>query len=213
MIQFVSSQWRSWALRFIFLALVGLCTQTAQALELSIHPNSSDTLTAVLAEGRVEPGDTQRLEDFLLRQPERRRTAVYLASGGGSLYEGMSIGRFFTRNGIQTVVEGGRDCASACALAFLGGHDRSGRPWRSSSDDSRLGFHAFSGLSPDLNTPDETQRIVADVLRYGRHVRAPLEIMIVNFSTPSHSIYWLSGTEICALGIKLWSNTSRRFIC
>lgn len=185
----------------------------ARALEFSVHPNFSGNLTAVLAEGEVKIGDTERLHLFLLRLPSPKRTAIYLASEGGSLYEGMRLGRYFSRHGIRTVVEGGQDCASACALAFLGGRDENGEVWRSSSDDSRLGFHAFS--YPDSNHVDQndTQRIVADVLSYARDVDAPLELLIVNFSTPSHSIYWLNNLEICALQIKLWSNTSNRFLC
>ena len=60
---------------------------------------------------------------------------------------------------------------------------------------------------------DETQRIVADILSYSRDVEAPLELMIINFATPSKSIYWLSRLEICGLDIKLWSNTKNRFLC
>lgn len=183
------------------------------ALEFSVHPNTSRNLTAVLATGRVVEGDTERLDTFLSRQPQSSRTAIYLASPGGSLYEGMRLGRYFARNRIQTVVEGGHDCASACALAFLGGRDRNGQVWRSSSDNSRLGFHAFSSPGRMLVDAEETQRVVADVLSYSRDVEAPLELIIINFATPSQSIYWLSHLEICGLGIRLWSNASNRFLC
>jgi hypothetical protein len=186
---------------------------TLWALEFSIHPNTSSTLTAILAKGSVLRGDTERLDAFLSHQPQRSRTAIYLAGPGGSLYEGMRLGRYFSRNGIQTVVEGGHDCASACALAFLGGRDRSGQVWRSSSDNSRLGFHAFVSIDGMPKGENETQRIVADVLSYSRDVEAPLELMIINFATPSQSIYWLSQLEICGLGIRLWSNTANRFLC
>jgi len=183
------------------------------ALEFSVHPNTSRSLTAILATGPVVDGDTERLDAFLSRQPQRSRTAIYLASPGGSLYEGMRLGRYFTRNRIQTVVEGGHDCASACALAFLGGRDRNGQVWRSSSDDSRLGFHSFSSSGQRLVDEDETQRVVADVLRFARDVEAPLELIIINFATSSQSIYWLSHLEVCGLGIRLWSNSSNRFLC
>jgi hypothetical protein len=199
--------------RLLLTCVIAFVPTNMLALDFTIHPNNSDELTAVLATGSVIEGDTERLDAFLSRQPKRAQTAIYLAGPGGSLYEGMRLGRYFSRNGIKTIVEGGRDCASACALAFLGGRDRSGQVWRSSSDNSRLGFHAFTSSGQTASSEDQTQRVVSDVLSYSRDVEAPLELMIINFATPSQKIYWLSQLEICGLGIRLWSNTSNRFLC
>lgn len=183
----------------------------ATAMSFKLHSNNNKNLLAILATGPVESGDTANLERFIRGHPRKKSIAIYLASPGGSLYEGMKMGRFFKRFRIKSVVEGGKSCASACALAFLGGHDNNGWPWRSSSNNSKLGFHAFSS-DKNLNTND-TQEIVSDVLSYGKDVQAPIELMIVNFATPSESIYWLSEEEMCSLGIKIWSNRSDRFIC
>lgn len=205
------------SIEHLLFALLGgvlmFCSSAALALDFSIHPNTSDRLSAILATGPIEAGDTDRFDAFLSRQPQRTRTAIYLASPGGSLYEGMRLGRYFTRNGVQTVVEGGQYCTSACALAFLGGRDRNGRVWRSSSDNSRLGFHAFSRPGSSMVDQNETQRIVSDVLSYAHDVDAPLELIIINFATPSNDIYWLTNLEVCGLDIRLWSNTLNRFLC
>lgn len=182
-------------------------------MDFSVHANTTARLTAILATGEIEAGDVERLQSFLDGQPARDVTAIYLASPGGNLYEGMRLGRFFKDHRIKTVVEGGQECASACALAFLGGHDNNGNPWRSSSDNSQLGFHAFSTPGQTMQDEGSTQHTVSDVLAYGHDVAAPLELMVLTFETPSSSIYWLSQDEICSLGIKLWSNTYNRFIC
>lgn len=204
----------AYIIRRILLIFVFSCAPFAtSALEFSTHSNTSPSLTAILAKGPVLEGDVERLDAFLSLQPKRSRMAIYLASPGGSLYEGMRLGRYFTRNRIQTVIEGGNDCASACAIAFLGGRDRNGQVWRSSSDNSRLGFHAFSSSGQMPADENETQHVVADVLSYARDVEAPLDLLIINFATPSQSIYWLSHLEICGLGIRLWSNTANRFLC
>jgi hypothetical protein len=50
-------------------------------------------------------------------------------------------------------------------------------------------------------------------LEYAHYVNAPIELMVKNFATPSHLIYWLSNVEVCSLGIKLWSNSLDKFIC
>jgi len=196
----------------LFVLLMWYSASAATALDYSVHPNTSKRLTAIMAEGDVEPGDSERLIGFINAQPRRPVIAIYLSSPGGSLYEGMKLGRLFRDWRIKTVVEGGRECASACALAFLGGHDERG-PWRSSSDNSLLGFHAFRTPGQELQDEGETQKVVADVLRYGHQVDAPLELLVLTFATPSYEMYWLDEVEICALGIKLWSNSSDRFIC
>lgn len=199
---------------FAFALLASMAVNRPSAMEFSIHPNaeSMPAVTAILAEGDVEIGDAERLAKFLSTVAIRKTIAVYLASPGGSLYEGMRLGRFFKANHIKTVVEGNRICASACALAFLGGRDNMGNAWRSSSSNSQLGFHAFSSSQP-IRDENETQRVVSHVLEYGREVEAPLELLILNFATPSSSIYWLNSEEICSLGIKLWDVPRNKFIC
>lgn len=55
---------------------------------------------------------------------KRVKTQVYLNSGGGYLVDGVRLGEFFRENNIQTEVSDGKICASACAIAFLGGTTR-----------------------------------------------------------------------------------------
>jgi hypothetical protein len=204
---------RAFALGLLLLA-TGLAGRAA-ALEFRTHPNAASmpAVTAILAVGDIEEGDVERLSDFLSGVEIRRNVAIYLASPGGSLYEGMRLGMFFKENRIKTVVEGGEICASACALAFLGGRDNQGRPWRSSSSNSLLGFHAFASADSSLQDENETEMVVSHVLAYGREVDAPLELLILNFATPSNTMYWLDQDEICSLGIKLWDLPGDRFIC
>ncbi len=186
----------------------------ANALDFSVHPNNkSATLTAILALGKIEPGDTDKFEAIFSKLPQTKNAAVYLGSPGGNLYEGMRLGAFFSNRRIKTVIEGGYDCASACALAFLGGRDSKGQPWRSSSTNSRLGFHAFRGANSEAAPTDQTQSIVSDILRYGKLVDAPIELLIVNFATPSSDVYWVPNSTLCELGIRLWSVESNRFVC
>ena len=200
--------------RFVVLAcLLSLQSLPVFALEYSRHENDSKSFMAILATGKINPGDTQRLAAYISQVPYRSNIAVYLASRGGNLYEGMRLGLYFRSNRIKTVVEGGYVCASACAIAFLGGTNKAGRPWRSSSDNSRLGFHAFRGIQEMSISPDEVQAIVADLLRYGRSVDAPIELLIAGFDTPSKRMFWVSNRDICTLGIKLWSNTYKKFVC
>jgi len=184
------------------------------ALEYRVHPgNKSKTLTAVLATGEIMQGDTVRLGTFLDSLPKRKNRAIYLASPGGNLLEGMALGKFFQERHIKTIVEGGQVCASACALAFLGGTDNDGQPWRSSSTNSLLGFHAFRSSGTENISSDDVQRVVALMIAYGREVHAPIDLLIVGFATPSNKIYYVPNRTICALGIKLWSVETDSFVC
>lgn len=61
---------------------------------------------------------------------------VYMNSNGGTLEDGYAIGKVFRQRGAATRVTEGQVCASACAVAFLGGS------FRDVSFDGKLIFHA-----------------------------------------------------------------------
>ena len=61
---------------------------------------------------------------------------VYLSSGGGFLHDGYEMGKLFRKFQIGTVITGGQECSSSCAIAFLGGK------FRKMEHDSKLMFHA-----------------------------------------------------------------------
>ena len=145
--------------------------------------------------------------------PHKKHTAVYLDSPGGSLAGGMRLGKYFKKNKIKTVIQGYKMCASACALAFLGGTDYKGNKWMSSTTKSLLGFHAFSNADgTKYSKSDDTQQVVAEILKYGKYVNAPIEIIIKTFSTPSSSMYWFGIQEELQFGIKVWDIDNKRFI-
>jgi len=194
--------------------VLSLFKGSALALEYQKHPgNTSQNLNAILATGDILDGDTERLKKFVSSLPKRKNAAIYLASPGGSLAEGIKLGMFLRRYHMKSVVEGNNVCASACALAFLGGTDNGGHAWRSSSSTSKLGFHAFHFSKSDSANTDDTQKIVAEVLRYGKAIDAPIDLLIAGFETASTEIYWVSDSEICSLGIKLWSVEESKFLC
>ncbi len=74
----------------------------ALSLDFSLHPNNkSRTLLAILATGEIREGDVEKLKDFINRTEKKKNTAIYLASPGGNLYEGMKLGLFFTHRHIK----------------------------------------------------------------------------------------------------------------
>ncbi len=183
------------------------------ALEFSQHENNSKTLNAIMATGEIEYNDVEKLDRYVSNLPKKKHTAIYFNSPGGNLLGGIRLGRYFKNNRIKTVIQGDSICASACALAFLGGTDKDGNKWMSSTTTSHLGFHAFSkGDGTKYADSDLTQQIVAEILKYGYYVNAPMEIFIKQFSTPSHDMYWFSKDEELKLGIKVWDTVNNRFL-
>jgi len=61
----------------------------------------------------------------------------------------MELGKFLYQNRIVTRVDARKVCASACAIAFLGGRNADGKPQRIKSSTARLGLHSFSREFPD----------------------------------------------------------------
>ena len=61
---------------------------------------------------------------------------VYLNSYGGLLNDGIKLGELFRAYPVSTRIPGGAICASACAIAFLGGE------WRNMDSSSTILFHA-----------------------------------------------------------------------
>ena len=198
----------------IGIMLVALSSNVVQALEFNRHNADSPTLNAIAATGKIEFGDSEDLLRYLRTLPRKPNTAIYLSSPGGSLIEGLKLGYLFKELRIKTVVEGDRPnnlCASACALAFLGGHDPEGRPWRSSTTNSLLGYHQFYCAGGQRCS--EEQAAVSVILRYGRDMGAPLEIFIEMFNHPPNDMHWFSTDELCSLGIKVWDMSNKRFRC
>ena len=185
----------------------------SSALNFSKHDNDSKTLNAIMATGEIKYGDTNKLDKYLSKLPHKKHTAIYFDSPGGSLSEGIQLGRYFKENKIKTVVQGYKICASACALAFLGGTDYKGNKWMSTTTISLLGFHAFQSVNgKNVLDTDQTQQVVSEILKYAKYVNAPMDIIIKNFSTPSKNMYWLSTQEALSLGIKVWDIKNKNFL-
>lgn len=206
------------------LALFLLClvVARAQALDFSKHENDGASLAAILAVGPVQIGDADRFRAYLARTPIKKRTAIYLNSPGGNLYEGMRLGLAFHQLGVRTVIEGGSaKCVSACALAFLGGRDSDGKPWRTKSSSSELGFHSWKSQFSDTRTytaddmyrlEQETQRTVLAVADYLRAIGTDLDFLRMMFRASSSDMNDVSDAEALRIGIKVWDEKSNRFL-
>jgi hypothetical protein len=87
----------------------------------------------IVVDGELAPGDDQKFADAAIRLKD---ATVILSGPGGDLFVGIGIGEAIRLKGFDTLVISSGRCASACALAWLGGTKRS------LGEGAAVGFHA-----------------------------------------------------------------------
>jgi hypothetical protein len=128
--------------------------------------------------------------DFVaaLAQAPQVRT-VLLESPGGYIQPAMAVKKIIQARGLDTYV--GRFCASACTLAFLGGHQRFLAP------DARLGFHQ----ARPLDAPPEQADPILRQAYSGAGVPAAFIEHILH--TPPRELWFPTQDELRDAGIIL----------
>ena len=109
---------------FVFCASTLASVHTAAAAEMSADLNSSPSLgpCEIKIEGRIAAGDYDKFralfpEDFV----GKGGPSVCLDSDGGDFVEGLKIAEFVADRHINTVLDQGSKCASACSWIFMAG--------------------------------------------------------------------------------------------
>src|SRR5436305_2721917 len=206
-------------------AIAGLAfaalAQPASALEISKHTKDNAETNAIQLKGRIDDGDTYELQVYIAGLAKKPNVVVYLNSAGGNLREGMRLGRFFFQNKIETVIESKTQCASACALAFLGGRDESGKPRRTKASTGGVGFHSFSRefdkeknySADDLKTVVQmTQNQVALVAEYLKAVNADLDLLRIMLRAAANEMNYLSNDDALAVNIRVWDEKRSQIV-
>jgi hypothetical protein len=117
----------------IRLALATVVSGTAAEAATIDKIVRGDGQMLITVTGELEAGDDKRFADVAIGTDA---ALVVLAGPGGHLFAGLEIGKAIRIKGFATIVDDGEECASACALAWLGGIPRYMGP---ASD---VGFHA-----------------------------------------------------------------------
>jgi len=96
-------------------------------------PQNGDKPAVVAVQGVLRDED---VGEFRFKVAKLSTAVVALESDGGSLLAGIRIGETIRLRGFVTVVPNGARCASACAIAWLGGAQRF------MGEQALIGFHA-----------------------------------------------------------------------
>jgi len=162
-----------------------------------------------LASGIVENTSDKKLAAFIARAPKNSiplHTTIVFDSPGGSVSGGVALGRFIRSRGYDTALErdveeeirsGGPNdgtgmrsvatntmCASACALAFLGGNIREMTP------DARYGVHQFYSVSGNIGD-SATQLTMTALALYVEEMGVDRRLLDFATSAGPSSMFWL----------------------
>jgi hypothetical protein len=105
----------------ISIASILLVTTPVVVAVIIVREQTPDRPTLVVLEGSLAEFDE---DQFAAKAASLSSAFVAFNSDGGSLLAGLRIGEAIRRKGFSTIVPDGRRCASACALAWLGGVER-----------------------------------------------------------------------------------------
>ena len=117
------------AILLLLFALAG-----AEAADIDVRRLDGGS-TLVVVEGKLEIGDIEAFRAKVAALPAAGTTVAF-QSKGGRLLAGIRIGTLIRSKKFATVVPDAAECASACALAWLGGTRRF------AGKDAKIGFHA-----------------------------------------------------------------------
>jgi hypothetical protein len=153
-----------------------------------ISASTSDGTAFILVRGRLEKGDQDRFSAEIGPYP---KGIVILESDGGNMLAGLAIGETIRMRGFVTFVDSRSRCASACAIAWLGGAKRF------MGIGAQIGFHAAS----DPSTGQESGMGNALVGAYLTRIGLPVSAVLYITQASPDSMTWLSLSAAKSKGI------------
>lgn len=189
---------------------LGLAAAPVAALDIRVAERDGGPLgheTFITMSGEIRPGDAERVAQRLgaLQFGPGSVAHVVLNSPGGSLVDGMEIGRIVASlpTTVTTDVGAGEtraaDCASACVFIFMGGH------YRSLRQGSRLGVHQFYPTDDNGMTGAEGvsvgQVLSAEIVDYMTEMRVNPTFFNLMTQPMPEEILWVSAEDLDRYGV------------
>lgn len=160
--------------------------------------------------GQIEQGDAEKVWEAIRGldiQTPGATLAVTISSPGGSMVEGLEIGRLLNSlpsmlpvtvtSAVGTkgeVLSDPGECASACVLVYLGAQ------YRFLSPGSRIGVHQFSfGDESTITSPEAasvSQLLAAEVMEFLRETRVDPDMFSLMSRTFPEDIHWIDVSEL-----------------
>ncbi len=172
-----------------------LLAASAEAADISVlSPETATTPAIVTISGDMIAGDEKTFTRTVL---EIDNAVIAFKSNGGAVVAGLGIGKAIRLKQFATMVADGDMCASACAMAWLGGTRRL------LGSRSKIGFHAaYTNDNGNLKESGMANALVGSYLnQLGLRESA---IAYITQAAPD-SIQWLTSDDARTLGIEVES--------
>ena len=173
---------------------VGLLLLPAKAASIDVGTTDIDGQQAsfITVDGELEYGDETRFADLAIGLPD---AMVFFSSPGGNLHAGIEIGKAIRLKGFATMALERYSCASACALAWLGGIHRF------MATDYAVGFHAATVVNDPLKQADSVGNALVGAYLNQIGI-SPAAIAYMTEAQPQ-GMRWLSFEDARAVGIEV----------
>ena len=182
-----------------------LSANAAQAASISVDSRGADKPALVSIQGTLVLNDD---EEFRAKTSSLSQAIVSFESNGGNLLAGIRIGTLIRKRNFATFVPTGSQCASACALAWLGGSVRQ------MGDGARIGFHSASRTYGGLRVESAVGNALVGAYLNQLGMRSDA-VTYVTKSAPS-AMTWLTvadaqrlGFEVTRLNRGIWPSFAR----
>lgn len=176
----------------VFIASLAMSGQAVAADIRKLTAGPHDKGDIIIVSGELSLGDEERFKSIAMQTP---RAIVVFDSPGGNLNAGLEIGRAIRLSRFLTLAPDGAICASACALAWLGGQGIF------MADTAKVGFHAaYSKADPLLAPTGPGNALVGAYLNQLGLTQSA--IVYITMASPT-SMTWLSPADAYRLGINV----------
>jgi hypothetical protein len=176
--------------RFILIASGVLYVCPAPAATIVAAPIGPRDSGAIVVSGILKPGDDEVFSKLLMQFP---KGVVVFQGDGGDLQAAIQIGTAIRLKNYATLVSTNSRCASACAVAWLGGSPRL------MEDGAQIGFHAAyavkNGQLSEIGVPNALLGV------YLGKIGLPDRAVVYITESPPDSMTWLRSDDAEKEGI------------
>lgn len=139
-----------------------------------------------------------RPEELAAAVAESGARIVTFHSNGGNVHAAMAFGRAIRALGLETIQLRAAECASACALAFVGGVRRTAEP-------GSIGVHqsSFSGDAAidGHEAVAAVQAMTAEIMTYLIEMGVDPKLLQLSLSIPGSDMRYLTAGEMAQFGV------------
>lgn len=187
--------------------------QTSNSAEIRI--SSFQNLTGNIVgrsyhiNGEILKGDSQKLKNLIILQSTDVNSIITLNSPGGSVQEGILLGEIVKAARLETWVQSGQTCASACFFIWINGANRFapiGNTHLNANtkkiENPKIGLHRpyFKSIENNDSSIENQANLLKIIDQYLSEKRIPRRLIDILMNRASNDIYWLNADDLMEIG-------------